>query len=167
MSFGDFCTHCGVKHDVVDDWPRTCSNGHIMYLPVQPKLGEVALPGGYVDPRSKKKPKGETWKAACARELFEESSETILVAADEVEEFMVLSATDSNLCLVFGITNRTRTRKWFETEVLPRFKPSEETQELLLIERGQPICFPLHTEAANRFFDNAKFVAMQMQALRA
>lgn len=187
MNFGDHCTFCGVKHLNDADWPRTCSNGHTMYsivttvavvlLPIItedtfrlfgvrrniPPIGKIALPGGYVDGRNKRRPVGETWQQACVRELYEESSGCVDVQASEVQEFMVRS-TETDLCLVFGIVEK-RSRDWFD-RVKEKFTPNKETQELVLIDGATDLAFFFHTEAANRWFRSVEYIIMQMKTLR-
>jgi ADP-ribose pyrophosphatase YjhB (NUDIX family) len=201
--FGDFCTFCGTPHAADADWPRVCPNNkrHVMYrtvttvavalLPIvtpdsfalagvrrniPPKIGAVALPGGYIDGRNKKRPKGETWQEATVRELREESDELIDVPANEAQEWIVRS-TDTDLCLVFGLL-QPRPRAWFlEVQVkfleLKKAKTKEElelaeTQELVLILGPETeLAFPFHTEAANRWFKSADLTLAQMRALRA
>lgn len=202
MNFGDFCTFCGAPHAENADWPRTCPKDkrHVMYrtvttvavalLPIVtptsfalagvrrniPPIGAVALPGGYVDGRNKRRPKGETWQEATVRELREESDELIDIPANEVQEWLVRS-TETDLCLVFGLLP-PRPRAWF-LEVQAKFlelkkaKTKEElenaeTQELVLISGPEiELAFPFHTEAANRWFKSADLTLAQMRALGA
>ena len=89
QNWGDHCTYCGLA--LSGEFPRKCDNGHFTFcspvtvgialqpvrtkegiaiLAVQrninPRKGEYALPGGFVDPAELSKP-------AAVRELFEET----------------------------------------------------------------------------------------------
>ena len=86
-----YCSSCGTRYPDDGGWPRACANcGRVTYrnpLPVAvvivpigpagegvllvrravaPHIGQLALPGGYVN-------YGETWQAAGAREVAEET----------------------------------------------------------------------------------------------
>lgn len=152
------CSWCGAAFAQDQPWPRACAScQNISYLnplpvavamlPIKdqgllvvrrgipPKLGELALPGGFID-------FGETWQQACARELWEETQ--ITVNPDVVQDFCVLS-TPSNV-LVFGLLPA------MDADELPAFTPTPETTERLIIPSAQELAFPLHTEAVARFF---------------
>ncbi len=105
------CSFCG--HAFADDaaWPRTCSQckntSYINPLPVavtvlpvqsdagigvlcvrrtiEPRRGQLALPGGYIE-------MGESWQAACVRELREEAE--IEIDAATITLFAAHSAPD-------------------------------------------------------------------------
>ncbi len=152
------CSYCGTAFAPDLAWPRRCDHCHhtsfinplpvaVLLLPVDdgllavrrgipPGMGKLALPGGYIDV-------GESWQAACARELIEETD--IAVDAAEVEEFMVRSAPDGTL-LIFGLARPRR-----EAD-LPLFAPRPEASERLIVTQPQPMAFSTHTEAVDRFF---------------
>lgn len=152
------CSWCGAAFAQDQPWPRACAAcqniSYINPLPVAvtllpingqgllvvrrgipPKLGELALPGGFID-------FGETWQQACARELWEETQ--IKINPDDVQDFCVLS-TPSNV-LIFGLLPA------IDADTLPPFTPTNETTERLIIPSAQELAFPLHTEAVARFF---------------
>lgn len=103
---------------------------------IQPGYGQLALPGGYIE-------LGESWQAACVRELVEETD--IHVAADEVQEFMVRSAPDSTL-LIFGLAQPRRAVD------LPPFTPKPEASARLILHQPETMAFSTHSEAVAAFF---------------
>lgn len=152
------CAYCGTPFAADQPWPRKCTHCRhtsfvnplpvaVMLLPVdegllvvrrsiQPGYGKLALPGGYIE-------LGESWQAAAARELQEETGVTIDLA--EIREFLVRSAPDSTL-LVFGLAQPRR------AEDLPPFTPLPEASERLVIDQPQPMAFSTHSEAVEHFF---------------
>src|SRR2546423_3083730 len=105
------CGYCGRAFS--GDWPRTCGCGQttwrhpmpvaVLIVPVgtgvlairrsiPPQVGKVALPGGYVN-------HGETWQAAAARELFEETG--VRVDSGPIRCFDAMSSSEH--LIVFGI----------------------------------------------------------------
>lgn len=153
-----FCSFCGVAFMPNQNWPRLCGAcGSTTYrnplpvsvvlLPVddglltvrraiEPRLGQLALPGGFIN-------YGESWQAAGAREVFEETGITLDAAA--ISDFRVRSAPDGTL-LVFGLAPALRASD------LPSFVPNQETAELVVLRQVEPLAFPLHTDAAAAYF---------------
>lgn len=104
---------------------------------IPPRLGEWALPGGYVN-------YGETWQEAGAREVFEESG--LRIDPAELREFHVRSARDDTL-IIFALAHPR------SVESLTPFVPNEEASEQsILMPPGFPLAFNLHTEMAQLFF---------------
>lgn len=152
------CSFCGAEFGDVAGWPRTCAAcGNTTYrnpLPVAvvlvpvdgglllmrrgvaPRVGELALPGGYVN-------YGESWQAAGAREVAEETS--VVIDPATIMDFLVRSAPDSTL-LIFGLAAPLLAAE------LPPFVPSAEASERLIARAPVTLAFPLHTDAMARFF---------------
>lgn len=155
------CSFCGAAFAEGAGWPRRCAAcGNTAYrnpLPVAvvlvpvdnglllmrrgvaPRVGELALPGGYIN-------YGESWQAAGAREVFEETG--IVIDPATISDFLVRSAPDSTL-LVFGLAAP------LSAADLPPFVPSVEASERLVVRAPAELAFPLHTEAMARFFGHA------------
>ncbi len=157
------CAHCGAPYaDPAQPWPRTCpSCTTVTYrnpLPVavallpasgpdgtglvvttrtiDPARGGTALPGGYID-------HAEDWREAVVRELREETG--IEAAARDVALADAMSAPGGHL-LLFGLLPERPAAD------LPPSAPTDETSGHHLLRAPAPLAFPLHTEAARRFF---------------
>ncbi|OII66756.1 MULTISPECIES: NUDIX domain-containing protein [unclassified Streptomyces] len=160
------CVDCGTAHpDAAAAWPRTCpACGAVAYrnplpvavalLPVtdrhgsglvvvtrtiEPQRGGTALPGGFVD-------HAEDWRDAVVRELYEETG--IAAAAGEVRLADALSSPGGHL-LLFGLLPERPAAD------LPLSGPTAETTGYHLLRSAAPLCFPLHTEAARKWFAGA------------
>jgi len=152
-----YCSYCGTKYSFEALWPRDCPGcGNRSYqnpLPVvvvllpagggiigvrrniEPQKGTLTLPGGFLD-------LGESWQEGGSRELREETG--IEIAAGELTLFEVMNGLDGSL-VVFGLA---------APKPLSVLKPfsSEETQEVLLIERPMELGFSMHTQVVSRYF---------------
>jgi 8-oxo-dGTP pyrophosphatase MutT (NUDIX family) len=152
------CSFCGAPFPTGLAWPRRCaactmvsylspSPVAILLLPVDagllvirrgipPHRGELALPGGFIDHE-------EEWRAAAARELFEETG--IQVDPEGIRERRVLSAPGGTL-LIFGEAQPVR------AEDLPAFVPNHEVLERTVIHQPVPLAFELHALVVADFF---------------
>ena len=152
------CSFCGAAFAENAGWPRTCAAcGRTTYrnpipvavvlLPVDgglltirrtidPGRGKLALPGGFVN-------FGESWQAAGARELQEETG--IHVEPGELAVFRVLSAPDSTLLLFARAPARSTTD-------LGEFAASDETSEMVVLHGPEELAFPLHTQVVEEYF---------------
>ena len=153
-----YCGFCGHAFAADAPWPRTCEAcGQISYrnpLPVavglvpvddgllvvrrgiEPGRGRLALPGGFIN-------FGESWQAACAREVNEETG--VVIDPGLVLAFSVRSAPDGTL-LVFGLAAP------FRREELPPFKLDAETLECLVLTTPAELAFSLHTAVVADYF---------------
>jgi ADP-ribose pyrophosphatase YjhB (NUDIX family) len=154
------CSYCGHAFTPAQPWPRTCGHcRHISYrnpLPVavvlvpvdrgllvvrrgiEPGLGKLALPGGYVD-------FAESWQQAGAREVFEETG--LHLEPREIQDFRARSSpTREGILVIFGVAGKRRGRD------LPPFAPTDETTERLILTEPAELAFTLHTEAVADFF---------------
>ncbi len=154
-----YCSYCGQAFEIDQAWPRTCAAcGHTSFLNpvpvavvlipiddgllvvrrnIEPRKGWLALPGGYIN-------YGESWQAAGAREVFEETG--LMLEPDHIREFRVRSAPDSTL-LIFGLARP------IGRGALPLFVPNEETLEIKVIAAPEELAFSLHTEVLRDYFD--------------
>lgn len=156
------CSWCGAGFPADAGWPRRCAEcGRWTYrnpLPVavalvpvrdaagpalvvirrtiQPSLGHLALPGGFMDV-------GETWQQAVVRELAEETG----IAADAGDVVLADAMTDvSGFLLLFGLLPERPAAE------LPPSVATDETEGHQLIHEAVALGFPLHTEAVRRWF---------------
>lgn len=151
-----FCSACGAAH-TKDAWPRECTScGHIHYrnpIPValvlvpvgdgvllvrrgiEPKKGELALPGGFMD-------FGETWAQAGAREVYEEIG--LKIDPNELKHFKTTSTPDGARVLIFCYAPKQD----FDPS---SFLPNEETLEVVLATEYLELAFPTHTEIFKEF----------------
>lgn len=155
------CGFCGNSFSAEAPWPRKCTTCHrITYrnpLPVavllqpvdngllvirraiRPAAGELALPGGFID-------FGESWQAACARELYEETG--IRISAENICEFRVRSSED-NMLIIFGLSEIL-----LQESDLPPFSATKETSERRIVSQPISLAFPLHTEMMAAYFSS-------------
>ena len=153
------CSYCGTKFSNKYSFPITCDTcSQITYsnpipvavilLPVdegillvrrgiEPQKGKLALPGGFIET-------GETWQEGGARELREEAG--VIIQPKDVKEFMVHSANENRLVLIFGIA------KPMKSSDLQPFTPTEEAPERVILFHPEELAFELHTLAVAEWF---------------
>jgi len=170
MSVRDtYCSFCGAAYEPPLTYPRTCPrcatqvwanptpvgvmlapvrhDGRVGLLVVRraipPQIGKLALVGGFVEEH-------ESWQAGAAREVREEAN--VIVDPATVEPFWFASSSPRpNRVLLFGLAAEVG------TSALGAFAPNHETSERGLVFGAggldEVFAFPLHVEAARRFFD--------------
>ena len=153
------CSYCGAHYPDDLAWPRRCpACDNVTYrnplpvsvvlLPVgdglllvrrtnEPGRGKLGLPGGFIE-------WSETWRAAGARELGEETG--ISIEAGGLRLFDAVSAPDGTL-LEFGLAPPMR-----EAD-LPPFVPTNETSEIVIGREPMELAFSTHTEMMRRYFE--------------
>jgi ADP-ribose pyrophosphatase YjhB (NUDIX family) len=151
------CSYCGAGFAAGQPWPRRCrvcgNTSYLNPIPVavvlvpvgdglvvirrniEPRKGTLTLPGGYID-------LGETWQEAGKREVLEETG--IDISGGDLALFEVMNGFDGTL-VVFGLAAKQ------PRDILQPFS-SEETQEVVLIDRPIELGFPMHSEVAARYF---------------
>jgi ADP-ribose pyrophosphatase YjhB (NUDIX family) len=156
------CTFCGARFTRGQPWPRRCSAcGEVSYLnpspvavavqPVDagllvvrranpPAADRLALPGGYIE-------MDETWQAAAARELREETG--LPSDPSSVRLYDTVSAPDGTL-LVFGLFPPAK------VDDLPPPTSSDESHGWEILRSPAPLGFDLHTAVSDRWFADSE-----------
>ncbi|RMG72049.1 MAG: NUDIX domain-containing protein [Bacteroidetes bacterium] len=156
-----YCSACGHAFpDAMATYPRSCAHcGHVTYcnpLPVGVVLqpvgeglliiqrdvdegrGDWALPGGFLEC-------GESWQKGTARELWEETG--LQVAPNDLQVFQLSSSPDGRYLMIFALAPP------LAGSDLPAPQTRAEVSDLRVMARPEPLAFPLHEEAARRFFE--------------
>ncbi len=163
MAKRGFCSECGTQF-VSLEWPRKCYNCGteayqnavlvgVLIQPVranmerigvvlikrkiEPSIGELALPGGYVG--------HEDWRYACAREGKEEAG-LVTDYWGDIEIFQSYSVPNSTIVLNFGIAPTV------DYDTLPPFPDNAETSARIITFAPIPLAFPLHAKVLEEFF---------------
>jgi ADP-ribose pyrophosphatase YjhB (NUDIX family) len=119
-----------------------CGNGILgVRRNIDPKKGELSLPGGFHN-------YGESWEEALVRELREETG--VVIAAAEVKIFRAATGLGKHQ-LAFGYVDT-------KLDALPPFDPvaCHETQELVLLDGSQPLCFPTHDATLRLYLEHLR-----------
>jgi 8-oxo-dGTP diphosphatase len=156
------CHYCGTAYPPAAAWPKVCGNcGEttwrnplavgVLLVPVrfadgdglvvvrrdiEPARGELCLPGGFLE-------YGETWEEGAARELREEAG----LHADPAEVTLFDVGSTGRHVMVFGIVPPRH------IDDMPESAPTEESTEWIILRSATELAFPLHTDAATKFFE--------------
>lgn len=163
-----FCSYCGTAYPAPATYPRTCASCKtqvwanpipvsVVLVPVvgdgrtgllvvrraiEPRKDKLALVGGFLEEH-------ETWAEGGAREIREETG--VVVDATKLTPFWFTStAPRPNRVLLFSVASP------IEASALGPYAPNAETSERGLVFGPEGLedvfAFPLHAEAARRFF---------------
>jgi ADP-ribose pyrophosphatase YjhB (NUDIX family) len=168
MPRDSYCSYCGTQYPEPLAYPRTCPGCKttvwanpipvsVVLVPVvdgtrtgllvvrraiEPRLGKLALVGGFLEEH-------ESWQQGGAREVREETGAEIDVASSEPLWF-ASSEPRPNRVLLFS------TCAPIAASALPAFHRDAETAERGLVfgpdGLADVFAFPLHVEAAGRYF---------------
>ncbi len=163
-----FCSYCGAAHEQQRGYPRTCPGCKtqiwanplpvsVVLVPVaragrtgllvvrraiEPRKGKLALVGGFLEEH-------ETWAEGGAREIREETG-VVVDPATLIPFWFTSTEPRPNRVLLFSIAPP------LEVSGLGAFEPNAETHERGLVfgplGLDEVFAFPLHAEAARRFF---------------
>ena len=163
-----FCSYCGARFADVSSYPRTCTACGtqvwanpvpvaVVLVPVvdgsrtgllvvrrsiPPMIGKLALIGGFIEAH-------ESWQDGAARELREEAGVTIEPASLQ-PLWYASTEPRPNLVLLFSLAQPIAASE------LPPFVANEEASERGIIfgpdGLEDELAFPLHAEAARRYF---------------
>ena len=162
------CSYCGARYEAPLAYPRTCKSCltqvwanpipvAVLLLPVvsgertgllvvrraiEPRLGKLALVGGFLEEH-------ETWAQGAVRELREETG--VELGPDTLEPYWFTSTEPRpNRVLLFCVARPITAAS------LGAFVKSSETDERGLVfgpaGLDEVFAFPLHVEAARRYF---------------
>jgi len=165
-----YCSYCGTAYPQPLRYPRKCVSSAcgmevwanpipvaVVLLPIlhqgrtgllvvrraiEPRRGRLALVGGFVEEQ-------ETWQAAAAREVREEAA--VSIDPNRLEPFFFTSTEPRpNRVLLFA------TAAPLSIDSLPPFQENSEVSERGLVfgpaGLAEVFAFPLHAQAAERFF---------------
>ncbi len=165
MSRDTFCSYCGARFGDATSYPRSCTacgaqtwanpfpvavvlvpvldgdrTGLLVVRRAIPPVGKLALIGGFVEA-------DEAWQDCAAREVLEEAG--VEVDPGTLEPLWYASSEPPDRILLFSLAPPRR------VEDLPPFQPNAEASERGLVYGPDGIdvlAFPLHAEAARRYF---------------
>jgi ADP-ribose pyrophosphatase YjhB (NUDIX family) len=164
-----FCSHCGARFADTTTYPRTCPACRVqtwanpipvavVLVPVRdgartgllvvrraiPPVGKLALIGGFVEDH-------ESWQECAVRELREEAG--LLIDPVVLAPLWYASSTPRpDRVLLFSVAPA------IDAAALPPFAPNPEAMErgiLFGAAAADGLAFPLHVEAARRYFAGA------------
>lgn len=126
-----------VNIPVQEDFPDGTSRVGLLIQKrdINPKKGQWALTGGYVD-------YCETWKHAAVREVFEELG--FVSKEDDYNLYEVESSVDQSSLLIICTCS-----VGLYLNELDKFVPNSEVSEIGVMWEDTKLAFPAHTKAAN------------------
>lgn len=158
------CGFCGHKYSS-DLWPRYCNECKntawrnplpvtvillslynerlerelvLVRRAIPPHIGELALPGGYLD-------FGETWQQGASRELREETG--IECRPNDFYFIEMVTAPSNSNLLIFCTATMEKEKLG---NLVQNFVPNTEVSEIVLSKKPIELAFPTHTEMMER-----------------
>jgi ADP-ribose pyrophosphatase YjhB (NUDIX family) len=115
---------------------------------IMPKIGELALPGGFVDQM-------EESNLAAVRETLEETG--LVTHAEDYSVVGTPRITHNNNMLIFF-----KNKNVYPKSIMETLKLNSEVTEFALIDSNTPLAFPLHEEAVRDYFAPKEALSKKM-----
>lgn len=115
---------------------------------IMPKIGELALPGGFVDQM-------EESNLAAVRETLEETG--LVTYAEDYSVVGTPRITHNNNMLIFF-----KNKNIYPNSIMETLKLNSEVTQFVLIDSTIPLAFPLHEEVVKEYFAPKQAISKKM-----
>lgn len=112
---------------------------------IQPKIGELALPGGFFD-------SGEHGQQAVAREVREETGLELDESKFLSHHYPMTSPTNNTLIFFRYSVPQEISQAELNTSFANAPEVAREASEIVLIDQNTPLAFPYHEQAVKSFY---------------